>query len=225
MRPYGASLLSWQKESKPCVPASGPTLRSGSLRSGIAPVGTAPKGRPGPTVLAGHPWPAPDYAMPTLSLLKGRSRVSGLTMYEEPDQHQKLNTSTSLLLSLLLCFSLHKSYRHHQSSLQQAECNPCVVGRRPWMAGERRRARTALRRGPRGSKGGMREPGAQRRAGCRDRGFCPLLPRQKRVAVRAKPASGATTSNGYAHSNSGPPRQSVADMCPELPSDLQPSTP
>ena len=113
MRPYGASLLSLQKESKPCVPASGPALRSGSLRSGIAPVGTAPKGRPGPTVLAGHPWPAPDYAIPTLSLLKGRSRVSGLAMYEEPDQKQKLHTSTSLLpLPLpLLCFYLHKSCR------------------------------------------------------------------------------------------------------------------
>ncbi|WP_408005566.1 VCBS domain-containing protein, partial [Pseudomonas auratipiscis] len=48
----GGSLLSWQKEPKPCVPAFGPTLRSGSPRSGIAPVGTAPKGRPGPTVLA-----------------------------------------------------------------------------------------------------------------------------------------------------------------------------
>ncbi len=117
----------------------------------------------------GHPWPVPDYAIPTLSLLKGRSRVSGLTMYEAPDQHQKLNTSASLLPLPLLCFYLHKSCRRHKSSLQQAEWNPCVVGRRPWMAGERRRARTALRRGPRGSRGGMREPGAQRRAGCRDR--------------------------------------------------------
>ncbi len=33
-------------------------------------------------------------------------------------------------------------------------------------------------------------------------GFCPLLPRQKWVAVKAKPASGATTSNGYAHRHS-----------------------
>ncbi len=33
-RPYGGSLLSWQKEPKPLAPASGPTLRSGSPRYG-----------------------------------------------------------------------------------------------------------------------------------------------------------------------------------------------
>ena len=33
-RLYGGSLLSWQKEPKPLAPASGPTLRSGSLRYG-----------------------------------------------------------------------------------------------------------------------------------------------------------------------------------------------
>ena len=33
-RPYGGSLLSWQKEPKPLAPAYGPTLRSGSPRSG-----------------------------------------------------------------------------------------------------------------------------------------------------------------------------------------------
>gem|GEM_PF-4768142 len=33
-RPYGGSLLSWQKEPKPLAPAYGPTLRFGSPRYG-----------------------------------------------------------------------------------------------------------------------------------------------------------------------------------------------
>ena len=106
-------------------------------------------------------------------------------MYEELDQHQKLNTSAALLL--LLCFSLHKSCRRHTSSLQQAEWNPCGVGRRPWMAGERRRARDGpSARSPReqGWNEGTRSA-AQGRMW--ERAVLPTFPKQKsRTPYRRK---------------------------------------
>ena len=77
------------KWRKPCVPASGPTLRYGSLPSGIAPAGTHRRAIHGPAVLAGHPWPAPGYAIPPLSLLKGRTVSPGLAMYEQQKQKRK----------------------------------------------------------------------------------------------------------------------------------------
>ncbi|MFK0086671.1 hypothetical protein ACIQUS_05180 [Pseudomonas sp. NPDC090755] len=86
-RLYGDPLLK-AKVGKTRVPASGPSLRYGYPRYTLAPAGARRRAVPGPTALAGHPWPSPHYARVPLGLLKGRLMAPGISRAQKQEQKQ-----------------------------------------------------------------------------------------------------------------------------------------